>query len=77
MLDGSDAEPSAKRLGSVVVTVQGHPMPSPSTAQRQCCQPAKISAAKHKSGPRKISAAEFSADLTENGRKGADLFFHT
>jgi hypothetical protein len=24
----------------------------------QCCQPAKISAAKHKSGPRKISAAE-------------------
>jgi hypothetical protein len=24
----------------------------------QCCQPAEISAAKHKSGPRKISAAE-------------------
>jgi hypothetical protein len=45
---------------------------------RQCCQPAEISAAKHKSGPRKIpaaekSAAEFYPGFPKNGRKGAEL----
>jgi hypothetical protein len=39
----------------------------------QFCQPAKILAAKRKSGRSKISAVEFSADLN-NGRKGSELF---
>jgi hypothetical protein len=44
----------------------------------QCCQLADISAAKHISGPIKISAAEkstaeFLADLSKNGRKVAEL----
>jgi hypothetical protein len=45
----------------------------------QCCQLADISAAKHKSGPIKISAAgkirgRIFADFTKNGRKVAELF---
>jgi hypothetical protein len=40
----------------------------------QCCQLADISAAKHISGPIKISAAGKIAYLYKNGRKGAELF---
>jgi hypothetical protein len=41
----------------------------------QCCQPAEISPAKHRSGPTKISEAEFSADLPKKmAEKGPNFF---
>jgi hypothetical protein len=55
------------------------PPPSLAASQFQCCQLAEISAAKHKSGPKKISAArqisgQFSENLAKSGRKEAELF---
>jgi hypothetical protein len=54
-------------------------LPNTYTTPQQCCQLAYISAAKHKSGPIKISAARkirgrIFADLSKNGRKVAELF---